>query len=66
MNILAFITMLALLGSWHTHYMRLRHPLSGSHQWYACDGTSVVRPFWGGSGDLEDGDLRCPSQPSPA
>jgi len=51
-----------LLGSWRTHYERLRHPLSGSHEWYGCDGTSVVRPFWNGSANLEDGDLRCPKQ----
>lgn len=51
-----------LLGTWRTHYARLRHPLTGSHQWYSCEGTSVVRPFWNGSGDLEDGDLRCPSR----
>ncbi len=51
-----------LLGSWKTHYMRLRHPLANDHDWYACDGTSVVTPFWGGSGDLEDGDLHCPTQ----
>jgi len=51
-----------LLGTWKTHYMRLRHPLANNHEWYGCDGTSVVRPFWGGSGNLEDGDLRCPSK----
>ena len=51
-----------LAGSWKTHYMRLRHPLSGDHDWYSCEGTSVVRPFWGGSANLEDGDLRCPAQ----
>ncbi|MBV8644013.1 MAG: hypothetical protein JO225_08870 [Candidatus Eremiobacteraeota bacterium] len=50
-----------LFGTWKTHYMRLRKALVGSHDWYACDGTAVVRPFWGGSGNLEDGDLRCPS-----
>jgi hypothetical protein len=51
-----------LFGTWKTHYMRLRHPLTGSHDWYGCDGTSVVRPFWGGGGNLEDGDLHCPAQ----
>lgn len=48
-----------LLGSWHTHYRILRKRLSNDHQWYACSGTSVVRPFWNGYGNLEDGDLRC-------
>ena len=51
-----------LVGTWKTHYMRLRHALANNHDWYACEGTAVVRPFWGGSGNLEDGDLRCPSQ----
>jgi hypothetical protein len=51
-----------LLGTWRTHYQRLRHPLSNSHDWYGCDGTSVVRPFWGGSADLQDGDLHCPGR----
>jgi hypothetical protein len=51
-----------LLGSWKTHYMRLKHPLTADHESYACEGTSVVRAFWGGSADIEDGDLRCPSQ----
>ncbi len=51
-----------LLGTWKTHYMRLRHPLARDHEWYACDGTSVVTAFWGGAGDLEDGDIRCPAQ----
>ncbi|MBV9027257.1 MAG: hypothetical protein JO311_01455 [Candidatus Eremiobacteraeota bacterium] len=49
-----------LLGSWHTHYRLLKVRLQNNHQWYGCDGTSTVRPFWGGYGDLEDGDLRCP------
>lgn len=48
-----------LLGSWKTHYKRLRHPLSNNHDWYGCDGTSVVKSFWSGAGNLEDGDLRC-------
>jgi hypothetical protein len=51
-----------LIGRWTTHYMRLRHPLANDREWYACSGTSVVRPFWGGSADLEDGDIRCPAQ----
>ena len=49
-----------LLGTWKTHYMRMRRPLTGDRDWYACEGTSTVRPFWGGSGDLEDGEINCP------
>lgn len=51
-----------LYGTWRTHYRRLRKILAGNHQWYDCYGTSVVRPFWKGLGNLEDGDLRCPRQ----
>ena len=51
-----------LFGTWRTHYEILRHPMSNSHNWYGCDGTSIVRPFWGSSGNLEDGDLHCPKR----
>jgi hypothetical protein len=51
-----------LLGTWKTHYVRLRHPLSDDRTSFACEGTSVVRPFWAGSANLEDGDVRCPAQ----
>ncbi len=51
-----------LIGTWKTHYLRLRHPLSGDREWYACDGRSLVRPFWGRGANLEDGDLHCPAQ----
>lgn len=49
-----------LIGTWRTHYRRLLHPLAHDNHWYSCDGTSVVRPFWTGSGNLEDGDIHCP------
>lgn len=49
-----------LIGTWHTQYKILRHRLSNNHDWYECAGTSVVRTFWDGSANLEDGDLRCP------
>ena len=51
-----------LFGTWRTHYRLLRKRLSNNHDWYSCEGTSVIRPFWGGSGNLEDGDLRCPNR----
>jgi hypothetical protein len=50
------------LGTWRTHYRILRERLAGSHDWYDCYGTSIVIPFWGGGGNLEDGDLRCPNR----
>ena len=47
-------------GHWRTHYRRLGHILSHSHDWYDCNGASVVTPFWNHGGNLEDGDLACP------
>jgi hypothetical protein len=49
-------------GTWRTHYRILRERLAGSHDWYDCYGTSIVIPFWGGGGNLEDGDLQCPKR----
>jgi len=49
-----------LVGTWRTHYRLLKHRLSNDHEWYDCNGASVIRPFWDGYGNLEDGDLRCP------
>jgi hypothetical protein len=49
-------------GTWRTGYRILKERLVGSHQWYECHGTSVFRPFWGGSGNLEDGDMTCPNR----
>ncbi len=48
-----------LFGTWKTHYRLLKRRLSNDHEWFDCYGTSVVRPFWNGSANLEDGDLRC-------
>jgi hypothetical protein len=36
------------IGNWKTHVARLRHPLSGDTVWLEYDGTSVVKPVWGG------------------
>ena len=49
-----------LMGTWHTHYRLLQRRLANDHTWYDCYGTSTVSSFWGGSGNLEDGDLQCP------
>lgn len=49
-------------GTWRTHYRLLRNRLAGDHVWYDCYGTSVTRPFWNGRGNLEDGDLKCPTR----
>jgi hypothetical protein len=47
-------------GTWRTHYRLLKDRLVHSHVWYDCYGTSIVVPYWSGSGNLEDGDLKCP------
>jgi len=51
-----------LFGTWRTHYEILPHRMRNSHEWYGCDGTAIIYPFWGGSGNLEDGDLHCPKR----
>ncbi|HEY4433825.1 MAG TPA: hypothetical protein VGM99_05430, partial [Candidatus Cybelea sp.] len=49
-----------LFGTWTTHYRILRKRLAHDTVWYDCYGRSTIRPFWNGSANLEDGDLRCP------
>jgi hypothetical protein len=43
-----------LLGAWKVH----AKARSGA-EWMSCDGTSTVRAFWGGAGNLEDDALHC-------
>jgi hypothetical protein len=40
------------IGTWKTHLRRLVHPLTGSTDWMEMDGTTVVRPVWGGGANL--------------
>jgi hypothetical protein len=40
------------LGHWKTHLTRLQHPLTGSTTWLTYDGTSEIRPVWGGRANL--------------
>lgn len=42
------------IGTWKSHIRRLLHPLSGSTEWTQLDGTVVVRPLWGGKGEIEE------------
>jgi hypothetical protein len=42
------------LGTWTTHVAKLEHPLSGSTSWAQYDGTTVVRPVWGGRANLAE------------
>ena len=40
------------IGVWKTHLSRRLHPLTGSQTWVEYDGTTTVRPVWGGAGNL--------------
>jgi hypothetical protein len=40
------------LGTWRTQVRRLAAPLSGSSEWVDYQGTTVVRPIWGGRANL--------------
>ena len=39
-------------GDWKTHIHRLKKPLTGSHTWTDCDGTSSVSRVWGGQASV--------------
>src|SRR5258708_47448 len=39
-------------GTWNTHIMRLKDPLSGSTSWIEYDGTHTIRRVWGGRANL--------------
>lgn len=47
-------------GSWTVRCKRLRHPLSGSSEWYEFAGTAVARPVWGGLGNFDEVILESP------
>jgi hypothetical protein len=49
-----------LHGTWRMHNRRLRHPLTGSNEWYEFDGTTVERPLWDGRGNLEEYEATLP------
>ena len=40
------------IGTWRTVVSRRLKPLTGSTTWVEYEGTSVVRPVWGGAGNL--------------
>ncbi|HET7925685.1 MAG TPA: hypothetical protein VFL30_12350 [Rhodanobacteraceae bacterium] len=40
------------IGRWKTSVRRLANPLTGSTNWVAYQGTTVVRPIWGGRANL--------------
>ena len=47
-------------GRWHVHLERLLEPLTHSTTWVTLDGTSVVRPVWGGLANLGELDVDGP------
>jgi hypothetical protein len=42
------------IGTWKTHATRLLHPLAGSTEWIQMEGVTVVRPVWGGKGNIAE------------
>ena len=40
------------IGVWKTHLTRRLRPLTGSQTWVDYDGTTTVRPVWGGAANL--------------
>jgi hypothetical protein len=49
-----------LRGRWKVHHRRLRHPLSGSSEWYEFDGTAVERSLWDCQANVEELDAKLP------
>jgi hypothetical protein len=45
-----------LFGRWKIENRRLRHPLTGSSEWYEFQSTSTEQPLLGGQGSLEQYD----------
>ena len=45
------------LGAWTAHIERRLHPLAGDDTWIELDGTSTVRPIWGGAANLGELDV---------
>jgi hypothetical protein len=49
------------IGTWATYLRRLKGPLTGSTDWVEYEGTSVVRPIWGGRANLVELDVAGPA-----
>ena len=43
-----------IVGTWKATLKRLVHPLSGSREWVAFEGTQVTRSIWGGRGTMDE------------
>ena len=49
------------VGRWKMHFTRLMHPLSGANDWIEMDGETIVKPVWGGRGNLAEVSTRGPT-----
>lgn len=49
------------IGTWTTQVAVLANPLSGASEWIEYEGTSVVRPIWGGRANLVELDVAGPA-----
>jgi hypothetical protein len=49
------------IGTWTTHLKRRLHPLTGSNEWAAYEGTTVVRKVWDGRSNLVELDVHGPA-----
>ncbi len=49
------------IGTWDTELKRLLHPLTGSREWVACRGTTLVHKVWNGRANLVELAADCPS-----
>ena len=49
-----------LHGRWRIHNKRLRHPLSGSSEWFTFEGSSEERPLWNGQANIEEYEAQPP------
>jgi hypothetical protein len=49
------------IGRWNSVVKRLKHPLSGSHEWVELSGTTVVRKLLDGRANIAELDIAGPS-----
>ncbi len=49
------------IGTWKTQLKRRLHPLTGSDEWVAYEGNTVVRKVWQGRANLVELDVRGPA-----
>lgn len=48
------------VGTWKIHNRRLKHPLSGSNEWYEFEGTISARPVWQGKANFDEAVFESP------